>query len=63
MLTPPSANVNQMCLSAMESATSGTFDVCYPTRYIEKMAFVQKMLKRIVDNTISVGMVTPLLVK
>ncbi len=57
MPTLASANVNRMCLSAMESATSGTFDVCYPTRYIEKTAFVQKMVKTIVDNAISGGMV------
>lgn len=56
MPTLAPANVNRMCLSAMESATSGTFDVCYPTRYIEKTAFVQKMLKTIVDDAISGGM-------
>lgn len=56
MPTLAPAKVNRMCLSAMESATSGTFDVCYPTRYIEKTALVQKMLKTIVDDAISCGM-------
>ena len=50
-------DVNRMCLSAMESATSGTFDVCYPTKYIEKTAFIQKVLKSIVEDAIG-GMIS-----
>jgi|LauGreDrversion4_2_1035121.scaffolds.fasta_scaffold39971_3 hypothetical protein len=49
----PTAGLNRMCLSAMESATSGTFDVCYPTKYIEKTAFVQKILKGFVEDAIA----------
>lgn len=45
MPTLNSPNVNRMCLSAMESASSGTFDICYPTKYIEKTAFIQKIIK------------------
>lgn len=50
-------DVNRMCLSAMESATSGTFDVCYLTKYIEKTAFIQKVLKSIVEDAIG-GMIS-----
>jgi hypothetical protein len=39
----------------MECAATGTFDVCYPTKLIEKAAVIQKLIKLIVDEAIKQG--------
>jgi hypothetical protein len=36
----------------MECAVTATFDVCYPTKLIEKAALIQKLLKTVVDEAI-----------
>jgi hypothetical protein len=46
---------HRLSLSSMECAATGTFDVCYPTKLIEKAAVIQKLIKLIVDEAIKKG--------